>query len=297
MALDLDTAIDQIKLLARQAGAIVMQYFESGEIGERTKTNDADILTRADAESDVFLRGEFSRQFPGYGVITEESVRVEPTIPEQQWLIADPLDGTTNYSCNCPFFSISIGLVDSEHRALAGAVYDPVHDELFYGVKGKGSFVEKPEFKSKGDLFEKVVQPKRLKASRKQDLSKCLVVTGYHSTHVESSERMISEVSAVLPRVRCLRAFGSAALEICYVAAGRLDVYYEWGGHIWDVAAGWVIATEAGCVVSVYGGHLWTKESLNEVFLEFIFASKSEIHQQVVELLTPIHTRFPRSYR
>jgi myo-inositol-1(or 4)-monophosphatase len=289
MAFDLDTAITKIKQIARQAGAVVMKHFESGALCEATKLTVVDIVTIADKESDEFIRSEFGRQFPGYGVITEEADSIEPSIPEKQWLVVDPLDGTTNYSCNCPFFSISIGLIDSEYKPLAGAVYDPVRDELFFGVKGKGSFVEKTEYRPKGDLFEKVVVTQRLKVSGKTRLIECLAVTGYHVSHIECCDPMIREASAILPKVRCLRALGSAALETCYVAAGRLDVYYECGCHIWDVAAGWVIATEAGCTVTDYAGKVWAREDLLRPKIELIFAAPG-IHSMVVECLAPCHT-------
>lgn len=272
MPLDYDDICSKLKEIARGSGSILMKYFETDKLNEATKLNQADIVTAADIESDLHIRQQFSSLFPGFGVITEEGKNIAPANPgaDEHWLCADPLDGTTNFSCGVPYFSVSIALLNAQHKPVVGVIYDPTRDEMFYGIKGKGSFVETPKGK------------KQLKCRCHEELVKCLLVTGFSVTHLTSSDNNIREIQQLLPKIKCLRRFGGACLDMCYVAAGRVDGYWERGPHIWDIAAGWIIATEAGCVVTDYDGNEFTRETLQNPLLTPIVASP-KIHQLMLE--------------
>lgn len=272
MPINFNEVCSKLKDIARGSGCILMKYFETDQLNENTKLNQADIVTNADIESDAYIRKQFSTFFPEFGVITEEGKNIQPKNPgeDEFWLCADPLDGTTNFSCGVPYFSVSIALLDHNYKPVVGVIYDPTRDELFSGIKGQGSFLESPKGK------------KQLKCRTHDDLLKCLLVTGFSVTHLTSSDNNIREIQQLLPKIRCLRRFGGTCLDMCYVAAGRVDGYWERGPHIWDIAAGWIIATEAGCLVTDYNGNEFTRETLQEPLLTPLVASP-KIHKLMLE--------------
>jgi myo-inositol-1(or 4)-monophosphatase len=255
--------LDSIKDIAINAGAILMTFFEGVNLNESTKATVADIVTDADLASDNYIREQFALRFPTFGVITEEGHTIAPPNPgpDELWLCADPLDGTTNFSCNLPHFSVSIAILNHEHRPIAGAIYDPVRREMFSAILGKGSFLESSSGR------------RQLHVRENTDPIKCLVSTGFHPSHVSSDDNNLREIAEILPKIRCLRRLGSACLDMCYTAAARLDGYWERGPHIWDVAAGWLIATEAGCLVTTYQGVEWTRETIHKPLLSVIVAN------------------------
>lgn len=276
--------LEKLKEIARGSGAILMKYFESDHLNEGTKATAADIVTDADLESDTFIREQFKKNFPDFGVITEEGKSIQPKNPgpNELWLCADPLDGTTNFSCNLPIFSVSIACLDTNYQPVVGVVYDPTRDELFSAIKGKGSFLESPR-----------VHKRQLKARQNTDLVKCLVVTGFNPSHLTSEDNNIREVTKILPHVRCIRRLGSACLDFCNVAASRLDCYWEKGPHIWDVAAGWLIATESGALVTHYDGSPFTRESLMKPMIDIIVATQS-VHDQIKDLIQEARKDLPK---
>lgn len=271
-AVDFDQVLENLKDISKNAGAILMRYFETDLLNEATKATCADIVTDADLASDKYIREQFTTRFPEFGIITEEGQSIPPKHPgaEELWLCADPLDGTTNFSCNLPHFSVSLALLNKDHKALVGVIYDPNREELFYAIRGRGAFLES----KKGT--------RKLAAREHEDLTKCLIATGFNPGHVSSNDTNLKEIAEILPKVRCLRRLGSACLDMCYVAAKRLDGYWERGPHIWDVAAGWVIAEEAGCVVSHYNGNGFTRESLAKPLISVVVAAP-KIHKLLCE--------------
>ena len=271
-AVDFEQVLAKLQDIAKHAGSILMQYFESDVLNEATKATCADIVTDADLASDKYIREQFQANFPEFGVITEEGKSIPPKNPgaDELWLCADPLDGTTNFSCNLPQFSVSLALLDKDYRSVVGVIYDPTREETFYAIKGKGAFLEN----KKGT--------RKLQAREHEDLTKCLVVTGFNPAHVTSSDNNLKEIEEILPKVRCVRRLGSACLDMCYVAAKRLDGYWERGPHIWDVAAGRIICEEAGCVVTHYNGQEFTRESLMRPLLSVVVAAP-RIHKLLCE--------------
>lgn len=273
MSVDIEDCLQKMKEIARGAGKILIEYYRNKEFGENTKATQADIVTDADLASDKYIREKFAELFPGFGVITEEGKSIQPAKPgpNELWLCADPLDGTTDFSCGLPIFSVSIGLLDVNYQPVAGCVYDPTRDEMFHAIKGKGSYIE-----------SSLVGNHQLHARENTELIKCLFTFGFNPEHLNSTDNNIREIQQILPKVRCLRRLGSACLDFCYVAAARLDGYWEFGPHIWDVAAGWLVATEAGCLVTHYDGTPFTRESLMLPKLSIVVATPV-IHKQLLE--------------
>lgn len=274
---NLEEVLPVIKQIARESGAIIMKHFESKDFTEDTKSTCADIVTQADLESDKHIREELTKHFPDAGMITEEGKDVQPKKPgnDEIWFCADPLDGTTNFSCGLPIFAVSIGILDHEHQPIGGCIYDPNRDEMFWAIKGKGSYLD-----AKGKTT-------RLYVRNKPELINCLVATGFSPDHVNNSDNNIKELSAILPKVRCIRRCGSACLDLCNVAASRLDAYWENGPHIWDIAAGSAIINEAGGVVTDYFGKKITKEKLHEPKINLI-AGHQDIVNQISALIQSV---------
>ena len=161
-----EEALPILKQIARESGEIIMKYFESDELVEQTKSTAADIVTQADLESDKHIREALSKNFPNAGMITEEGEDIQPKIEKEAdgvWFCADPLDGTTNFSCGLPIFCVSIAMLDYKFESIAGVVYDPTRDEMFSAVRGKGSFLESPrgtkqlKCRHKSDLINSVL--------------------------------------------------------------------------------------------------------------------------------------------
>ncbi|EAY13736.1 Inositol monophosphatase family protein [Trichomonas vaginalis G3] len=277
----IEEAVKVIKQIARESGEIIMKHFYAQDFTEQTKATCADIVTQADLESDAHIREQIKKHFPQAGMITEEGKDILPQNPgkEEVWFCADPLDGTTNFSCGLPIFAVSIGILDSEHQPIGGCVYDPSRDEMFWAIKGKGAFLD-----AKGKTIQ-------LHCRHKADLINCLVATGFHPDHVSNPDNNIKELSAVLPKVRCIRRCGSAALDLCYVGASRLDAYWENGPHIWDICAGWIIISEAGGVVTDYYGEPLTKQKLHENKIQLIAGSQENVTaiSKLIESVRPRH--------
>lgn len=222
----LDSAIE----MARGAGKIQMRYFRSKNLGTDTKLNAFDVVTVADKESDSYIRKYIQDNYPQHGILTEESGE-EHFEREWRWVI-DPLDGTTNYSNGLPVFSVSIAL---EHfgETVIGVVYAPYLNEMFHAVKGKGSFLN----------------GKPISCSSKDSLDRAVVATGMPYDRAVNPDNNLKEIERVVCKVRGTRRFGSAAIDLCYTAAGFYDAYWELNLNLWDIDAGRLIAQESGAIV------------------------------------------------
>lgn len=270
----LEGILPEIKRIARECGEIIMKHYNAHDFTEMTKSSAADIVTQADLDSDKHLRTELSKHFPDAGMISEEDDDIPPKIrgPDEIWFCADPLDGTTNFSCGVPYFSVSIGVLDASHRSIAGCIFDPNRNEMFWAIKGKGAYLESNN------------EVKQIHVRRREKLVDCLIATGFSSDHLWNPDNNITEISHILPKVRDIRRWGGTCLDMCYVAASRFDGYWECGPHIWDVAASWIIAEEAGAVVSHYDSKPFTKESLRRPALD-ILCAPSELHAKLSEMI------------
>lgn len=222
----LNTAID----MAREAGRIQLSYFRSSHLRLETKLNVYDVVTQADKESERHIIDTIKRLYPSHGIIAEESGEYNPE-SDYKWVI-DPLDGTTNFSQGLPVFSVSIAL-EYHGKQIVGVVYAPYLDELFHAVRGEGAYLN----------------GKRISCSSKDNISQAVVATGIPYDKKTNPDNNIKEISAIAPEVRGLRRLGSAAIDLCYVAAGFFDAYWELNLKHWDVAAGSLIAEEAGAEI------------------------------------------------
>lgn len=221
--------------LAREAGALQRSRYETPlEIG--TKSAPVDLVTEVDRACEALIVEGLCRARPGDAVVAEEGSSRERAGAAWRWLV-DPLDGTTNYAHGYPRFCVSIG-VERDGTRHVGVVYDPLMDELYHAVRGGGAFRN----------------GRPLRVSSEPRLDRALLATGFAYDRRESSVDNLDQFGAFLKRARALRRDGSAALDLCYVASGRLDGYWERKLQPWDVAAGALVVAEAGGRVSDYAG-------------------------------------------
>jgi myo-inositol-1(or 4)-monophosphatase len=213
--------------LAREAGAIQRARYET-ELEVASKSAPIDLVTEVDRACEAHVVEALRRERPGDDVLAEEGGAHEDWGRPWRWII-DPLDGTVNYAHGYPCFCVSIGV---EHQGVrtVGVVYDPLRDECFAAVRGRGA--------------RKNGRPIRVSACA--ELGQALVATGFAYDVRRSEEDNLDHFAALVKRARAVRRDGSAALDLCYVAAGRLDGYWELKLHPWDVAAGLLVVEEAG---------------------------------------------------
>ncbi|GAA1179275.1 inositol monophosphatase family protein [Ornithinimicrobium humiphilum] len=217
---------------------------------QHTKSTDLDVVTVMDERSEALLRERLAVARPDDAILGEEGSGVSAGTSGLTWVI-DPIDGTVNYLYDLPTYSVSVAVVVGDPtRAgawapVAGAVANPSTGEVFSARAGGGSRLRRI---GSGGL-DPTVEPEVLRATDVDDLGSVLLATGFAYDR-ERRQGQAAVMADLLPRVRDLRRLGSAALDLCHVGAGRLDGYYEWGIHPWDFAAGVLVATEAGAVVS-----------------------------------------------
>lgn len=268
--LDLQSVRATASMIARQAGAVHLSYFNK-PLRQTTKSVDTDLVTEADQAAEALIVSALHTAFPDHHIVGEEgsAVGASPEEAEYFWFI-DPIDGTTNFANAIPFFSVSIALTDKSRQPLLGVVYNPVSDELFSAVQGMGA----------------TLNDKLIRVSGKADLSQCVIASGFPYTKATISDNNLREWAGFLVRTRDLRRMGSAALDLCFVAAGRYDGYWEQYLNPWDYLAGVICVREAGGIVSDYSG-----TQTSEIFHHSrIVASNGQIHQDMISLLQSVRT-------
>ena len=217
---------------ARKAARSLKRDFGEVENLQVSLKGPANFVTAADRRAEETLYAELSKARPGYGFLGEEGGKREGSDPTHTWIV-DPLDGTTNFLHGIPHFTISVGL-EREGQIVAGVIYDPAKDELFVAERGKGAFLN----------------DQRLRGAGRRQLNECVVACGLPHIGRGDHEEFRREMTAIQDRVAGLRRFGAAALDLAFVAAGRLDGYWERDLHSWDIAAGMLMVREAGGTVS-----------------------------------------------
>jgi myo-inositol-1(or 4)-monophosphatase len=232
--------------IALEAGELLRGYFDRGVTAEYK--GDVDLVTEADRASEKLIVSRLSAKFPDHGIYGEEGTRAGLE-RAYRWYV-DPLDGTTNFAHGFPFFCISLGLeqrpaglaADQDGALLAGVVYDPVHDELFVAEKGKGAWLKG----SSGEV-------RRLHVSPVRYLQESLLSTGFpsHKRHANPNIHFYQQLTL---RSHGVRRAGSAALDLSYTAAGRVDGYWEFNLNPWDTAAGALLVLEAGGAMTRFDG-------------------------------------------
>lgn len=225
--------LSDLERLARQAGSILRNGYNQEHTVHYKGT--IDLVTEADHASEAFLLGEIKSAFPGGHILAEESGTIQGS-NEDLWYI-DPLDGTVNYAHHIPIFCVSIGFA-SNGRLTLGVVYDPMRDELFSAEKGKGAFLN----------------GKRISVSNTSELERSLLVTGFPYDTWDTDLDNFKYFERLAKKTQGVRRLGSAALDVCYVGAGRFDGFWEYKLKPWDVAAGGLIAAEAGAKVTAIDG-------------------------------------------
>lgn len=254
----LDTILLNAISWARQAGAIQLDLFRSGNLKIEKKINDSDIVTQADKLSEQLIINNIHTHYPTHSILSEESGEETQKDSEYKWII-DPLDGTTNFSSGLPLFSISIA-VQKNNETIIGVVYAPYLNEVFHAVKGEGAFLN----------------GNPISVSRNSNPAKAVLATGFPIDKNTNSDNNLNNVARIMPQIRGLRRLGSAAIDLCYVAAGFLDGYWELNLHKWDIAAGELIISEAGGMTTRF------RPDRNYC----IAASSAGIHQWLIKNLT-----------
>jgi myo-inositol-1(or 4)-monophosphatase len=222
--------------LAMGAGDILRTYAQHARTSIDTKSSSVDLVTDADKASEHFLVDAIRNRRPDDGILGEEGTNV-PSSSGVQWII-DPLDGTTNFVYSIPFYAVSIGAY-ADGVPTAGAVYNPILDEMYTASIGGGASLNDTPLQTNAYV----------------SLDKTLVATGFaYSADLRAEHG--NRVAQLLPHIRDIRRCGAAALDLCGVASGRVDAYVEQSVQLWDVAAGTIIATEAGARVTGWDGTL-----------------------------------------
>jgi myo-inositol-1(or 4)-monophosphatase len=236
------------RTIAVEAGALARQRRSEGVEVAASKSSPEDVVTHADRETEALIRRRLGELRPRDGFLGEES-GAERGASGLTWVV-DPIDGTVNFLYGIPQWAVSIAVVEGEPdpatwRAIAGCVVAPALGEVFTASAGGGAFLNGAPLAANGAA----------------DLSQALVATGF-AYSAERRGKQAAVAAELITRVRDLRRLGSAALDLCYVGAGRLDAYYEQGLHPWDMAAGALVAAEAGAAVRGWNGAPGTREFL-----------------------------------
>lgn len=226
-----------------------------------SKKGPADFVSVADKRAEEVLREELGYARPDFGFLLEEAGAIPPKSGNSRWIV-DPLDGTTNFLHGLPHWAISIAAEESG-AVTAGVIYDPIKDELFWAERGRGAFVN----------------DNRMRVSVRQQLSTALLATGIPFKGRGDSERFAKELAQIMPQVAGVRRFGSAALDLAYVAAGRYDGFWEAGLSPWDIAAGILLVREAGGFVSEFNGRSNMLETGDVV------AANDKLHRNLLKAL------------
>lgn len=245
---------------ARQAGAVLRSKFGTSlHIDKKGRIN---LVTEADLASEELIRSVILSQFPAHEFLGEES-GLSARTGQPRWIV-DPLDGTTNFAQGYPFFSVSIALEINNEIAI-GVVYDPTHDELFCAAKGQGA----------------QLNGRPIKVSNHSVLEEALLVTGFPYEIRRDPDILLAVFKELIVRARGIRRDGSAALDLCYVACGRFDSFWEIGLHPWDIAAGSLLIAEAGGRVTNF-----SDQPHNLLYPEML-ASNSLLHGSILEAIRP----------
>jgi myo-inositol-1(or 4)-monophosphatase len=246
---------------ARKASRGLLRDFGEVEQLQVSQKGPADFVTEADLRAEKIVRSELSRARPDFGFLLEEAGEVPGKDGDQRWIV-DPLDGTTNFLHGIPHFAISIAH-ESRGEIVAGVIYDPLRDETFWAARGIGAYVNN----------------RRIRVSARGELATAVLATGIPFADRPGKAAFCAALQPVMERTAGVRRFGAASLDLAFVAAGRVDGFWEVGLSPWDIAAGIVLVREAGGFVTGIDG---TKEPL---YGDTILAANATLHRPLSELL------------
>ena len=246
---------------ANKAARGLKRDFGEVEQLQVSRKGPSDFVSAADVQCEKVLRQELLKARPRFGFLMEESGETASEDGHHRWIV-DPIDGTTNFLHGIPHFAISVAL-EMDGEIIAGMVFNPVTDEMFFAEKGKGAFLN----------------DRRLRVSSRDNMGDALLATGIPFRGRPGHAPFLAELERVMPQVAGVRRAGTASLDLAYVAAGRYDGYWERGLQPWDVAAGIILVREAGGFISDFNG---AKENLAKGDL---VAANGKLHRPLLDLL------------
>ncbi len=254
------TMIKTTLLQATEAGAKELQRFFNGSFTISNKEGINNLVTEADHAAEKAIIDTIRRDYPDHFILSEETGEMK-TDSEYKWII-DPIDGTVNFSQGIPICCVSIGL---EHKGelLMGAVYNPFMNEFYFAQKGFGASLN----------------DKKISVSQKTSVAKSCLVTGFPYVYEESENSPMKVLEKIVKQGIAVRRLGSAALDLCWVAAGRFDGFWEHSLQAWDSAAGFLIVEEAGGKVTDFNGERYS------VYQPKILATNGVIHEELRKLI------------
>jgi len=268
MPIELDNFLNTAIEAAREAGRIQRERF--GEDFKIEHKGEINLVTEVDYQCEKAIIDIIKRDYPEHEILTEEAGSIQkpsPLVGEGQgegkykWII-DPLDGTTNYAHSYPCFCASVGL-EMDGEVVTGAVCNPMLDELFTSVKGEGAYLN----------------GNRIRVSKTADINKSLLATGFPYDIRHSKENNLNHFCNFAVRTQAIRRPGSAVLDLCYLAAGRFDGFWELKLYPWDMAASSLIVKEAGGMITDFRGGEFS------IYKREMLASNGLIHQDMVNIL------------
>ena len=254
--------------IVREAGELLMSYY--GRVSVEYK-GEVDLVTEADRKSEALIMERLRRSFPDHQIMAEEGAR-HSSGSDYRWYV-DPLDGTTNFAHTFPVFCVSLGL-EYKGDLIAGVVYDPTRNELFAAEKGSGAYMSSAEPHTSGSAPGSITE-RPIKVSSVGRLAESLTATGFPSQKRYRNPN-IHFYHHLTMRSHGVRRAGSAALDLCSLACGRVDGFWEFNLNPWDTAAGVVIVREAGGIVTKFNGEPF------DIASKEVLGSNARIHQELV---------------
>lgn len=249
---------------AEKAARVLVRDFGEVEQLQVSQKGPSDFVTAADRRSEEIIFEELKKARPDYSFMMEESGEVKGQDHENIWII-DPIDGTHNFMHGIPHWCISIAL-ESKGKILAGLIYDPIKDEIFQAERGIGAFMRR----------------KRLRVSGRQDLSSSTIAMGNPTADPKKRAQQLKEYEAVTAKAPMIRRMAAAALDLSYVAAGRLDGFWERDCKPWDIAAGYIILKEAGGFITSIDN------DDNPIYSQNLVCGNQYVHSELKKILTSV---------
>lgn len=248
---------------AQAAGALIQERI-NGKFSVETKAGPNDLVTEVDKASEALIMDIIRQDFPGHFILSEEIGEVKMD-SSTKWII-DPIDGTVNFANGIPLCCVSIG-IEHEGKMIMGAVYNPMMNEFFFAEKGKGAFLN----------------DNAIRVSQQDQVKHACLVTGFPYTYLDMENGPLEVFSRLIRKGIPVRRLGSAAIDLCWVAAGRFDGFYEHKLNAWDSAAGFLMVEEAGGVVTDFAGDAYSP------YQPHIVATNGKIHQELLHWIANTH--------
>ena len=248
---------------ARSAGSIINRASMDLDLVKVNTKAPNDFVTEVDHAAEAAVIETLLGAYPGHGILAEESGRAHGAKDSDFVWIIDPLDGTTNFIHGFPCYAVSIGLA-FKGQVQQAVVYDPTRNDLYYASKGRGAFLN----------------DKRLRVSKRTRLEQCLIGTGFPFRKGDNFKRFLQMLEIVMPQCAGVRRAGSAALDLCHVAAGHFDGFFETGLSPWDIAAGSLIVTEAGGLIGNFTGEA------DYMYQREVIAGNPKVYGQLVQMFS-----------